>query len=71
MQQKDAAVEHKTFLARNLQKGDEYSLTYVTDPKKTYVIQPKEGVIKYDMAKKNPIKFYDTVMKQKVAEHKV
>ena len=41
------------------------------DPKKTYVVQPKEGEIKYGMATKNPIKFYDTVMKQKVTEHKV
>lgn len=71
MQQKDAAVSHKTFLSKNLQKGDSYSLTYVTDPKKTYVIQPKEGEINYDLAKKNPLKFYDKVMKQKVTEHKV
>ena len=71
MQQKDAAVNHKTFLSKNLSKGDEYSLTYVTDPKKTYVIQPREGEINYDLAKRSPLKFYDKVMKQKVTEHKV
>ena len=38
MQQKNAAWTHKEFLAKNLQKGDEYSLTYVCDPKKTFVI---------------------------------
>ena len=38
MQQKDAAWEHKSFLSKNMQKGDEYSLTYVCDPNKTYVI---------------------------------
>lgn len=48
-----------------------YSLTYVVDPKKTYVIQPKEGEINYDMAQKSPLKFYDKVMSQDVMEHKV
>ena len=71
MEQKNAAWKHKEFLSKNLSKGDNYSLTYVCDPKKTYVIQPKEGEIKYGMAEKNPLKFYDTVMKQKVTEHKV
>ena len=46
-------------------------MTYVTDPQKTYVIEPKEGEINYDLAKKNPNKFYDQVMKQDVREHKV
>jgi hypothetical protein len=39
-----------------------YSLTYVASPKKTYVIQPQGGEINYDMAFKNPLKFYDNVM---------
>ena len=62
MQQKDAAWKHKEFLSKNLAKGDEYSLTYVADPQKTYVIQPKEGEINYKLAEKNPLKFYDKVM---------
>ena len=45
MEQKNAAWKHKEFLSKNLSKGDNYSLTYVCDPKKTYVIQPKEGEI--------------------------
>ena len=71
MQQKEAAWTHKTHLKNNLASTDAYSLTYVCDPKKTYVIQPKEGEINYEMADKKPLKFYDTVMKQKVTEHKV
>ena len=71
MQQKEAAWKHKEFLSKNLAKNDEYSLTYVTDPQKTYVIEPKEGEINYDLAKKNPNKFYDQVLSQDVREHKV
>ena len=43
----------------------------MADPHKTYVIQPKEGEINYDLAAKNPLKFYDKVMGQDVMEHKV
>jgi len=35
------------------------------------VIQPKEGEINYDLAKKSPLKFYDNVMNADVVEHKV
>jgi hypothetical protein len=58
-------------LSKNLHKGDKYSLTYVCDPKKTFVIQPREGEIDYDMAEAQPVEFYKKVMKQKVTEHKV
>ena len=43
----------------------------MVDPKKTYLIQPKEGEINYTNALKNPTKFYDRVMNQDVMEHKV
>ena len=49
----------------------DYQLTYTVDPKRTFVIQPKEGEINYDLAKKNPLKFYDKVMNADVVEHKV
>ena len=49
----------------------DYSITYVVDPKKTYLIQPKEGELNYDNALKNPSKFYDRVMNQDVMEHRV
>ena len=35
------------------------------------MIQPKEGEINYDLAKKSPLKFYDKVMNAEVVEHKV
>ena len=71
VQQKDAAWDHKTHLKNNLAQSNAYSLTYVVDPKKTYVIAPKDGEIDYEMSYKKPVKFYETVMKQKVTEHKV
>ena len=71
MQQKDAAWAHKAHLSKNLSRTDEYSITYVTDPHKTYVIQPTDGEINYSLATKNPLKFYDKVMNQDVMEHKV
>ena len=75
MDQKKAAFEHKTYLYKKLQSGEiderQYSLTYVASPQKTYMIQPKEGEINYDLAQKNPLKFYDKIMKQDVVEHKV
>jgi len=71
MQQKEAAWTHKTHMKNNLASNDDYKLTYIIDPKKSYVIQPKEGEIDYSMADKKPMKFYETVMKQKVTEHKV
>lgn len=64
IQQKDAAWNHKAFLQQKMGKvsTETYSLTYVASPKKTYVIQPQGGEINYDMAFKNPLKFYDNVM---------
>jgi hypothetical protein len=65
-QQKAAAVDHKTYLFKKLQSGeisrDEYTLTYVTDPKKTYMIQPKDGEIDYSLADRNIEKFYNKVL---------
>jgi len=49
----------------------DYSITYVVDPTKAYVVQPKEGEIDYTMAEKSPLKFYDKVMSQDVIEHKI
>jgi len=42
----------------NIQRGD-YSMTYCTEPGKSYIIEPKGGQINYDIAMKNPTKFYD------------
>lgn len=70
IQQKDAAFAHKEFLSKNIVRTQTYGLTYVADPTSTYVIEPAGGEIDYDLARKNPLKFYDNVMKQDITEHK-
>lgn len=40
---------------------NQYSIRYVTSPKKSFVVNPKEGEINYDMAYKNFDKFYKKV----------
>jgi len=69
IQQKDAAFKHKEFLSRKITATQDYQLTYVASPQKTYVIEPKGGEINYDLAFKNPLKFYDNVMNQDIREH--
>jgi hypothetical protein len=44
---------------------------YTTSPDKSYVIEPKGGELDYNMAYKNPLKFYDQVMSQDIIQHKV
>lgn len=75
MDQQKASWNHKNHLYNKMKTGEitkqDYQLTYTVDPKSTYVIQPKEGEINYDLAKKSPLKFYDKVMNAEVVEHKV
>jgi hypothetical protein len=71
IQQKEAAVIHKQFLANKMKATQDYQLTYVASPKKTYVIEPKGGEINYALAHKDPLKFYDNVMSQDIREHSV
>ena len=66
IQQKDAAFKHKSFLSKHIKKTQDYNLTYVASPEKTYVIEPKGGEINYDLARKDPLKFYDYVMNQDI-----
>lgn len=54
-----------------MRRKSEYALHYTTEPGKSYVIEPKEGEINYDLAYKNPRAFYNEVMTQEVTEHKV
>lgn len=58
---KNTAFEHKKVLNENVQKGD-YSLTYITSPGKSTVMEPHDGELDYDLAKKNPAKFFDQIM---------
>lgn len=69
MQQKDAAFKHKEFLSRKMKSTQDYQLCYVASPTKTYVIEPKGGEINYDLAHKDPLKFYNKVMTQDIREH--
>ena len=75
MDQQKASWAHKDHLYKKMKSGDidmeQYSLTYTVDPKRTYVIQPVEGEINYNLAEKSPLKFYDKVMSQDVNEHKI
>ena len=41
------------------------------DPKRSFVIEPKGGEINYSVAYKDPLRFYDNVMKQDIVEHKI
>ena len=42
-----------------MQRTQDYNQTYTIDPKRSYVIEPKGGELNYEMAYKNPLKFYD------------
>ncbi len=44
---------------------------YTCSPDKSYVIEPRGGELDYDLAYKNPLKFYDQVMSQDIIQHKV
>lgn len=55
---KNSTFEHKKVMANNIQRGD-YSLTYTTSPGKSYVIEPHGGELNYNIAEKNPLKFFD------------
>ena len=51
--------------------SDKYGLTYVVGTSKTYVVQPTEGELPYELAEKKPAQFYKKVMNQNVKEHSV
>lgn len=42
----------------NIEKGD-YAFVYTTGPTKSYIIEPHGGELNYNLAKKDPNKFYD------------
>ncbi len=63
MTMKNTACEHKKIMSENIQRG-EYSMTYISSPGKSYIIEPHDGELNYDLAKKNPNKFYDQVFNQ-------
>ena len=54
-----------------MKRTQEYNIEYTIDPKRSFVIEPKGGEIKYSLAFKDPLKFYDNVMKQDIMQHKI
>lgn len=56
-------------MKNNIDKGD-YAFVYTTGPEKSYVIEPHGG-INYNLAKKDPNKFYDQVFNQDITKHTV
>lgn len=55
---KNTTFDHKKVMHNNIDRQD-YSLTYVPSPGKSYIIEPHGGEINYGMHKKNPEKFYN------------
>lgn len=53
-------------LKDNFHADHEYNLQYFTGPEKSYVMEPVEGEIHYNLAKKNVNKFYDEVLSQDI-----
>jgi hypothetical protein len=69
---KETAFEHKKVLkSTGIQNKGEYSLTYITSPGKSAIIQPHKGEINYKLADKNPDKFYSEVFNADVTKHTV
>ena len=48
-----------------------YSIKYVASPKKSYLVNPKEGEIDYSDAKKNFNKFFNRVSNQPIVKHRI
>lgn len=60
IQQKNSTSSHKKVL-----KGcntQNYSLHYTSSPGKSYVIEPKHGELDYDLARRDPLEFYNQVI---------
>lgn len=53
-----------------VEKGT-YALTYCSNPAKSYIVEPKGGEINYNLAMKNPEKFYEKVFNQEIKKTKV
>ena len=54
----------------NIQKGDQAQV-YTPGPGKSYVIEPHGGSLNYNLAKKDPLKFYEQVFNQDITKHTV
>ena len=70
IQLKNSTWDHKKKIQSSIAKG-EYSQTYCIAPGKSYVIEPQGGELNYDIAKKQPKKFYDQVLHQDMKKYSV
>lgn len=64
--QKNSTWEHKQLLLDQSRSSrfaaPKYDLHYTTEPGKSYIVQPDGGPLDYNLARKNPIGFYDKVL---------
>lgn len=67
---KNTTSEHKKEMSK-FQTTQDYKLTYCSSPGKSYVIEPHGGELNYNLAQKNPLKFYEQVFTQEITQHKV
>lgn len=65
IKQMNSLSEHKKRISRGLHRG-EYSQIYSISPGKTVVIEPQGGELPYELADKNPAKFYKAVLNQEI-----
>lgn len=67
---KNSITEHKKKIGSGLNRG-EYSQIYSIGPGNTYVIEAQGGELPYEMADKNPQKFYTQVLNQDIKRCRV
>ena len=61
IQQKNSTSNHKKVISNEIRRSG-YALHYTTQPGKSSLVEPQGGSLPYDLAYKNPKKFYDVVM---------
>ena len=66
--QKNSKFQNKPILNREAKRTQNYGLHYTSKPGKSYIIEPQR--LDYNLAYRDPIKFYDQVMQQSVVQHK-
>jgi hypothetical protein len=71
IQQKNAAWSHKQVFKDKVRANQSYQLHYTTSPEKSHLIEPIGGELNYDLARKNPMAFYNNVMNQDIVQHKI
>lgn len=69
--QKKSTFEHKEVMARDGTRTQRYGIHYTQKPGVSYVVEPVHGEINYEAARRNPLKFYDSIDKQDVMKHKL